>query len=277
MPTLQRVTSSTKPLLRELPLDVLQRALYQPRQDVSPEGLDSLVATIQQVGILEPLVVRPLTPHRYEIVAGERRWRAAQCLKLDTVPCLIGHYTDEQAAQIALIENTCREALNPLMEAQAIQRLIDQFGYTHEQVGVLLGMSRAAVTNTLRLLRLDARLQEWLKQGGLSESHGKVLAGVPYEQQYRLGYEAVKHNWSILALEEAIKTQKITKTSKHAAATAHTQQDIQLQRLERQLSDQLGYPLRITLHKNKAGRLTIDFINLDHLQGLLEKLGYQAE
>lgn len=197
----------SKGVLKEIPIDMLHSGTYQPRNDFSEKALNSLSKTIAQVGILEPLIVRASQKYteKFEIVAGERRWRAAQHAGLTVVPCLISNYTNEQAAQIALIENTCREALNPIEEARAMQRLTDEFRYTHDEVSRLLGVSRSHVTNLLRLLRMDGRVQHWLRQGDLSEGHGKLLAGIPYEKQYYYAYHAIKKEWSVRTLDEAIK------------------------------------------------------------------------
>ncbi len=202
-----------KVLLQEIAIDRLHSGTYQPRQEFSQETIEQLATTIAQLGVLEPLIVRSSVGKEgfYEIVAGERRWRAAKLAGLDVVPCLLANYSNEQAAQIALIENTCREALDPISEALALQRLVSEFGYTHEEIAALLGKSRAEVTNLLRLLRLDARIQHWMKQGGLSEGHGKVLAGLALEKQYWFAYEAIKKDWSISALDGAIKASELKK------------------------------------------------------------------
>jgi len=264
-------------VLRDLPIEWLSPGRYQPRQVFDKEGLATLAQTIRQVGILEPLVVRPLadTPDRYEIVAGERRWRAAQQVCLSTVPCLVASYSDEQAAQIALIENTHREALDPIAQAQAMQRLAKEFDYTHEELAAILGISREKVTHQLQLLKLDARLQEWLKTGALSEGHGKILAGVPIEQQYHLAYHTIQKEWSTRALIKAVQALKASPSTISPKPTAAS--NSQTAHVERRLSDQLGYPVKLTLIKNQSGYLRIDFVDLDHLQGILEKLGYQAD
>lgn len=189
------------------------------------------------------------------------------------MPCLIGHYSDEQAAQIALIENTSREALNPVAEAQAMQQLVKQFGYTHDELGAILGMTRSKVTHQLRLLKLDARLQAWLEAGALSEGHGKVLASVPIDQQYRLAYHSIQKDWSVRALEKAIHDRKAPKPSPPSARIGSPE----MAGLARQLSDQLGYPVKLTLNKRQAGYVRIDFADLEHLQGILDKLGYKAD
>ncbi|HVC48963.1 MAG TPA: ParB/RepB/Spo0J family partition protein [Burkholderiales bacterium] len=183
-----------KAVLKEIAIDRLHSGTYRPRDTCSQEALESLSKTIAQLGVLEPLIVRlsPKNPDHFEIVAGERRWRAAKLAGLTVVPCLLANYSNEQAAQIALIENTAREALNPIAEAKAMQCLANEFGYTHDEIGVLLGMSRSNVTNLLRLLKLDARIQHWMKQGHLSEGHGKILAGLPLDKQYWYAYYAIK-------------------------------------------------------------------------------------
>src|SRR3990167_6130952 len=161
-------------------------ARVSSRDIFAQETLESLSKTIEQLGVLEPLIVRASleNTNQYEIIAGERRFRAAKLAGLSFVPCLLSNYSNEQSAQIALIENTHREALNLIAEALAMKRLAEEFRYTHDEIGVLLGVSRAQVTNYLRLLTLEARVQHWIKQGALSAAHGKILAGVKYEDQY---------------------------------------------------------------------------------------------
>lgn len=155
----------SKAVLQDIAIDRLHSSAYQPREVFSEEGLASLAVTVDQLGVLEPLIVRLSTKKQgqYEIVAGERRFRAAKFAGLTVVPCLLSNYTNEQSAQIALIENTCREQLNPITEALAIKRLATEFSYTHEEVGILLGVSRAQISNLLRLLNLDERIQHWMK------------------------------------------------------------------------------------------------------------------
>jgi ParB family chromosome partitioning protein len=169
----------SKGILKEISIDKLHSGTYQPRDTFSEESLESLSKTIAQLGVLEPLIVRVSQRYQdqFEIVAGERRFRAAKLAGFTVIPCLLSNYTNEQAAQIALIENIHREALDPIAEARAMQRLADEFDYTHGEVAVLLGVSRSQVTNFIRLLRLDGRVQHWIKQGVLSEGHGKLLAG----------------------------------------------------------------------------------------------------
>jgi len=260
----------SKGVLKEIPTDMLHSGTYQPRNAFSEEALESLSKTIAQLGILEPLIVRASQKYanKFEIVAGERRWRAAQRVGLTGVPCLISNYTNEQAAQIALIENTCREALNPIEEAYAMQRLTDEFRYTHDEVSILLGVSRSHVTNLLRL-RMDGRVQHWLRQGDLSEGHGKLLAGIPYEKQYECAYHAIKKEWSVRTLDEAIKVGEDKTLSSNRAKKA-----IQpMSELEKQLTEQFGFPMKLTINKNDSGYFRISFHDRVHMQTILDKLG----
>jgi ParB family transcriptional regulator, chromosome partitioning protein len=263
-----------KGVLKEIPIDLLHSGTYQPRHEFSEEALVSLSKTIEQLGILEPLIVRASQKYadKLEIIAGERRFRAAQRVGLTVVPCLIANYTNEQAAQIALIENTCREALNPIEEARAMQRLTDEFRYTHDEVSVLLGVSRSHVSNLLRLLRMDGRVQHWLRQGNLSEAHGKLLAGIPYEKQYEYAYHTIKKEWSVRALDEAIKAEE----DKKLAASRARKSSQPISSLEKKLTEQFGFPMKVTINKNETGYFRIPFHDQAHMQIILDKLGLKA-
>lgn len=210
-------------------------------------------------------------PKHFEIVAGERRWRAAKLAGLQIVPCLLSNYTNEQAAQIALIENTCREALNPIAEAQAMQRLANEFQYTHDEIAVLLGVSRTQVTNLLRLLKLDARIQYWMKQGALSEAHGKILAGLRLDKQYNFAYDAIKYDWSVRALDEAVKIGDDQK-----AAQPSSRKTTSISPLECQLTEHFGHAIKVTINKNEGGHFCIPFQSHEQMQRILEKLGFKG-
>ena len=264
-----------KAVLKDIAIDKLHSGTYQPRDTFSEEALESLSKTIAQLGVLEPLIVRASTKNHehFEIVAGERRYRAAALAGLTVVPCLLSNYSNEQAAQIALIENTAREALNPIAEALAMQRLATEFRYTHDEVGVLLGISRSQVTNLLRLLNLDGRIQHWMKQGHLSEGHGKLLAGLPREKQYWYAYEAIKKEWTVSVLDDAIKASNDKKlnTSQVRKSAMPTSP------IERQVTEQFGYPVKLTVNKNETGCFRIHFHDREHMQKILEKLGCPSE
>lgn len=207
------------------------------------------------------------------MVAGERRWRAAQRAGLTVVPCLISNYTNEQAAQIALIENKCREALNPIEEACAMQRLTDEFRYTHDEVSMLLGVSRSHVSNLLRLPRMDGRVQHWLRQGDLSEGHGKLLAGIPYEKQYYYAYHAIKKAWSVRMLDEAIKVREDKKLSINGSRK--TAKPMLL--LEKRLTEQWGFPMKVAINKNNTGYFRIPFHDRAHMQMILQRWGMKND
>jgi len=260
-----------KAVLQDIAVDKLHSSAYQPRDEFSEEGLASLAATIEQLGVLEPLIVRLSMQKQghYEIVAGERRFRAAKQAGLAIVPCLLSNYTNEQAAQIALIENTCREGLNPIAEATAIKRLATEFRYDHEEIAMLLGVSRSQVSNLLRLLNLDARIQHWMKQGHLSEGHGKILAGLPEEKQYWFAYEAIKKEWSVGTLDDAIKA---VDEKKRQASIARKASPI-ASPIEKQLTEQFGFQMKVTINKNEAGSFRIPFHCREQMHSILEKLG----
>lgn len=237
-----------KTMLKEIAITQLHSGVYQPRDIFLEEALNSLAKTIEQLGVLEPLIVRrsPIHSDQYEIIAGERRFRAAKLAELTIVPCLLTNYSDEQAAQIALIENTAREALNPIAEAIAMKRLSEAFHYTHEEIGALLGVSRAQVTNVLRLLTLDGRrIQHWMKQGALSVAHGKLLAGVPLDDQYALAYDAVKKSWTVHMLDGMIKAALQKKSDEKLGLKPIKTPPVPTTLLEEKVSHQFGHSIKM--------------------------------
>lgn len=256
---------SNKPELKTIPVEWLHRSPLQPRQYFDSELLDELAQSIRSSGIIQPIVVRPIEGEQYEIIAGERRWRAAQRAELTEVPCLINQYTDDQALEVATIENVNRVDLNPIEEAKAYQRLIDQFDYIHDEVAAAVGKSRVKISNALRLLKLDKRCQEWLIAGKLSEGHGKVLAGLSKEEQVAFGQKIIARNWSVRHLEAEVKKLQQSNTLKST-------RDPNLVSLEKKLSDTVGCRSEIDF-KEGSGQVKIDFQNLDILQGILAKLG----
>lgn len=265
--------SKRKPTLQQISIDLLTRGKYQPRQQFDPEKLrelaDSIIATN---GLLQPIVVRPLSNNRYEIVAGERRWRAAQLAAMQDVSCLVYNYTDEQALQAAIVENISRADLNPIEEAQAFQRLIDEFHYLHEEVAASVGKSRTAITNSLRLLKLDPRVQAYLIQGKLSEGHGKILASLPAHEQIQLAEKCVEKGWNVRKIEaEAKKLQQATTNSEGPFSDAN------MQRLEVALSEHIGNRVQIDCEEKGGGYVRIRFNNVDELEGQFQKLGFKYE
>jgi ParB family transcriptional regulator, chromosome partitioning protein len=265
-----------KATLKDIPLGMLHSGTYQPRREFSEESLIQLRDTIALLGVLEPLIVRPSQQHagQYEIIAGERRFRAATLAGLASVPCMVAAFLNEKAAQAALIENTCREDLNPIDKAHAMQRFVIEFDYTHEEIGALLGISRSNISNILRLLRLDGRVQHWLRSGSLSEGHGKLLAGISYDRQYEFAYEAIKRGWSVNILDEAIKNKADRKNSRKPQkdeSVCHTTQ------LGYRLTEKFGHPVKASINRDESGSFRILFCNRQHMLDIMRRLGDDSD
>ncbi len=257
--------------LRNLPVDRLKPGKYQPRTHMDPESLAELASSIKAQGVMQPILVRAVdkTPgaERYEIVAGERRWRASQQAGLAEVPVLVRTIPDEQALEMALIENIQRENLNPLEEAQGLQRLIDEFGLTHQQAADAVGRSRPAASNLLRLLQLTAAVQDMLMNGKLDMGHARALLPLNGAQQVALAQRIVQKNLSVRDAERLV--QQIVNPPKKQAAPAV---DRDLLRLQEELSDSIGSSVAIRSNKKGAGKITIEFNDLDQLEGILGRL-----
>lgn len=265
--------SHAKPSSRYIPLHQLSQGQFQPREHFDPEQLQELATSIKTTGgVLQPLIVRPLNKdqNRYEIIAGERRWRAAQLAGLEEIHCLVAEYTDAEAIEAAIIENINRADLNPIEEAKAYQRMVDDFAYSHEEISATVGKSRTKITNTLRLLKLDKYVQGMLIEGRISEGHGKVLAGLNQTQQYELAQKCLIHGWSVRQLEKAAQQDLKHSLLPPSRDTA----DPNITALENALSAYLGCSSTIDFKGNK-GRLSIDFHSLDILEGLLTKMGFE--
>jgi ParB family chromosome partitioning protein len=260
-----------KTLHTSIPVSQLIPGKYQPRQLFELSALEELAKTIKKVGILEPLLVRPTDTSVFEIIAGERRWRAAQMAALEEVPCVVGPYSDEQAIQISLIENTARQNLNPMEEAEGIANLMATSNYTHEMVALVLGKPRTEITNLLRLRKLDPRVQAFIAKGELSEAHGKILSARSKQEQFQYGEQAIKRGWSSRALDSALKRGEIEQVNQKTQ-----KDDPNLVRLEMKLSEHFGAPVQIGV-KGEGGSLKIQFYTLDELEGILEKTGYREE
>jgi ParB family chromosome partitioning protein len=251
--------------LSEIPIEQLQRGVYQPRSEFEPEALDTLAASIKAQGILQPVVVRPISQHRYEILSGERRWRAAQLAGLDRVPVVIRDVPDEDAIAIALIENIQREDLNPVEEAFGLKRLQDEFGLNQEQIAQAVGRSRSAVANSLRLLNLHGDIQQMLGQGAIEVGHAKVLLGLDSADQLRAARQVAKRGLSVRQTEALVK-------SWGGDAAVKPNKDPNVSRLEQDLSDRFGARVRIHHQQNGRGRLEIQYTTLDELDGILKRL-----
>jgi ParB family chromosome partitioning protein len=254
--------------LRNLPIDVLQPGKYQPRTRMDQEALAALAASIKAQGVMQPILVRPVADERYEIIAGERRWRAARIAGLGTVPALVRDVPDRQALAVSLIENIQREDLNPLEEAAGVQRLVQEFGMTHAAAAEALGRSRSGLTNLLRLLELAPPVRELLAAGRLDMGHARALLALPVERQIELAREAVERHLSVRDVER-----RVSGFAKTARSPARTKRDHDVARLEEELSNRLGTTVQIKAGaKQGAGRLVISYSSLDHLDVLLGKL-----
>ena len=261
--------SASREQQRSLAVGCLQPGKYQPRTQMDPASLEELAASIKAQGLMQPILVRPLsgTGDRYEIIAGERRWRAAQIAGLTEVPTLIREIPDESALAMALIENIQRENLNPLEEAQGLQRLIDEFSMTHQQAADAVGRSRPAASNLLRLLQLVPPVQELLMQGQLDMGHARALLPLAGALQIQLAQRIVQKGLSVREAERlaqhALKPPKAAEESKP---------DRDVLRLQEELSDVLGAQVAIKTTKKGAGKIEIEFGNLDQLEGILQRL-----
>jgi ParB family transcriptional regulator, chromosome partitioning protein len=255
--------------LKQLPLDVLQRGKYQPRTHMDKHALEELAVSIRAQGVVQPIVVRALPAGNYEIVAGERRWRAAQIAGLHSIPAVIRRVPDEAAIAIALIENIQREDLNPVEEAGALQRLIDEFGMTHQRVADAVGRSRAAVTNLLRLLSLNGELRRLLESGRMDMGHARALLALEGARQVHAAREVVERRLSVRETEEMVR-RMLERTSGRKSARRAADPDIRA--LQQRLSEKLGAKVRITQGRGGKGQLTVYYQSLDELEGILQRI-----
>ena len=253
-------------VLRELSVALLKPGKYQPRTNMDKHALHELAASIKVQGVMQPILVRQLSDESYEIIAGERRWRAAQLAGLSHVPVLVRSVPDRAALAMALIENIQRENLNPLEEAIGIQRLIKEFEMTHQDAADAVGRSRSAASNLLRLLKLPENIQGMLMVGKLDMGHARALLGLESAQQIALANKIVHEQLSVREAESlANKGQVIQKKPEKSKSR-------DLARLESRMSDQLGTKVEIKTSKNGAGKLIISFDSNENFDNLLEKL-----
>lgn len=254
--------------LQTLAINQLQPGKYQPRTHMDQASLESLADSIREQGIMQPIIVREVGVNRYEIIAGERRWRASQLAGLSEVPVIVREIPDEAALAMALIENIQRENLNPIEEANGIKRLIDEFSMTHELAAKAVGRSRSAVTNLLRLQNLHAVVQELLMQSKLDMGHARALLMLEGPQQIAAANEIVQNQLSVRAAEQLVK--KLSTSTKPKATAAAVDRDVL--RLQETLSENLGANVTIESSKNGAGTLKIRYANLDQLEAIIAKL-----
>lgn len=265
--------------IREIPLNLLQAGRYQPRTRMDESALQELADSIHEHGLLQPLVIRPIDNGRYEIIAGERRFRAAALAQLSTVPVIIREVSDENALALALIENIQREDLNPLEEASAIQRLIDEFGYTHEQAAQAIGRSRSATSNLLRLLNLADTVQTMLLAGDIEMGHARALLALDRAEQILTAHLVVQRRLSVRETERLV-SQKVEEAKGQAKAAAARRaaaiDDRDVARLRERIADHLNTTVEIISKANGHGKLVIHFSSNDAFSGLLERLKLNA-
>ena len=261
--------------LAHIPVDLLERGKYQPRLDMRPETLAELADSIKAQGVVQPIVVRPLgappagESQRYEIIAGERRWRAAQLAGLGDIPAVVRRVPDEAAIAKALIENIQREDLNPLEEARALERLIQEFGLTHQEAAEAVGRSRAAVSNLLRLLELPDEIKALVEQRSLEMGHARALLGLQSRrQQAEVGGLVAKKGLSVRETEALVRRLLVSKDRQEGSESAD-RRDPDIARLEGQLSDKLGAKVEFRHQASGKGRLVISYHSLDELDGIL--------
>ena len=254
--------------LERLPLGQLARGKYQPRRDFHPEALEELADSIRAQGVMQPIVVRAVGEQRYEIIAGERRFRAAQLAELDVIPAIIRDVGDDVALALSLIENIQRENLNAIEEALALKRLSDEFSLTQQQIADTVGKSRTQVANLLRLLSLEADVQTLLERGDLDMGHARALLALEGQQQRRIAHDVVNQDLTVRATEALVKNVAAqAQTSAKKPAPQASSPDVA--RLETTLSEQLGAPVSIKQGKKGKGALTIRYTSLEELDGIL--------
>ncbi|MGD8176134.1 ParB/RepB/Spo0J family partition protein [Marinimicrobium sp. ARAG 43.8] len=252
--------------LAQLPVEMIQRGRYQPRRDMHPEALEELADSIKAQGVMQPIVVRLVGPEKYEIIAGERRWRATQLAGLDKIPAVIRDVPDEAAIAMALIENIQREDLNPIEEAMALKRLQDEFELTQNEVAQAVGKSRTTVTNLLRLIALSDEVKTLLERGDLEMGHARALLTLEPEEQRSVARQVVGKGLSVRQTETLVRSlqeQQHKNTVRPAAPSAD------IRRLEEQLSETLGAGVAIQHTAKGKGKLVINYNNLDELDGIL--------
>lgn len=255
--------------LTTLSIDLIRPGKYQPRSHMNEAALEELAVSIQAQGIIQPVVVREIGLGDYELIAGERRWRAARKAGLQEVPAVIKTVADEAALAMALIENIQRQELDPIEEAQGIKRLINEFGLTHETAADAVGRSRSAVSNLLRLLALPEPVQQQLHQGQLEMGHARALLALNVVDQLAMANEAVEKGWSVREVERRVQQLSDKKTTMPGQ---EKRPDPDIARLEQEISERIGAKVSIRHGSRGQGRLQVEYANLDDLERLLEKL-----
>ena len=253
----------------ELAVEQLRRGRYQPRTHMDEEALEELAASIRSQGVIQPILVRELPAGGYEIIAGERRWRAAQRAGLATVPVVVRQVPDDAAMAVALIENIQREDLGPMEEAQGLKRLLEEFGLTHQEVAERIGRSRTAVSNLLRLLNLDAPVRAHLEAGRIEMGHARALLSLPKEQQAGACDAVMHRRLSVRQTEQLVR--RLLSPAGTGAGARKPEKSGDIRRLEDELSEKLGASVSID-HGTRRGRLVIEYHDLDELDGIISRI-----
>jgi len=256
--------------LRELAVDRLQRGQYQPRTDMHTESLDELADSIREQGLVQPIVVRPVGQDKYEIIAGERRWRAAQMAGLHEVPVVIRQVDDRAAIAMALIENIQRENLNPIEEARSLHRLMEEFELTQQKAAEAVGRSRSGVANLLRLLELNEDVKALLEHRQLEMGHARAILGLKGQQQSDTANKVAKQGLSVRETEQLVR--KLTEPGARPKSHAPTTMDPNIRRLQEDLSEKLGAAVQLQSKPNGKGKITISFNSNDELEGILDHI-----
>lgn len=252
-----------------LPIEFLQRGKFQPRKDMNPDRLQELADSIKAQGVIQPIVVRKIGEDKFEIVAGERRWRASQLAGLQAVPVVVRDIDDRTTMAIALIENIQRQDLNPLEEAEALKRLLDEFAMTHQQVADSVGKSRATVTNLLRLMDLHSEVKKLLVSGQLEMGHARALLSLDASKQIAAAQKIAREGLTVRAAENLVKDlQSEPKRLKNKEVDSDTL------RLQNELTAKLGAKVQIDHKNNGAGKLIINYRSLEELDGILEQISH---
>lgn len=255
--------------LRMLPIQLIQPGAYQPRRHWNDEALDELAASIRAQGLIQPVVVRAIGTNRYELIAGERRWRAAQRAQLSEIPALVKDVPEVAVPAMALIENIQRQDLTPLEEADALKRLIDDFDLTHQQAADAVGRSRASVSNLLRLTELPNAIKKLLDEGRLEMGHARCLLTLPEREAEALALEAARNGWSVRELEEAARKAQAASRGKTRRAPAR---DPNIADLERELAERFATRVELAQGRGGKGKLVIHYHSNDELEGILGKI-----
>ena len=268
-PPLEETPESTGDGLRHIAVELIQRGTYQPRVHFEPEALQELAESIKAQGVIQPIVVRPISAGKFELIAGERRWRASQLAGLHEIPAVVKELNDQSAAAISLIENIQRENLNPLEESRALQRLIDEFDMTHQQVAEAVSRSRASVTNLLRLKDLNEDVKLLVDERKIDMGHARALLALNGAEQSVLANKSADQGWSVRETEKQVKRQ-LNPSPKVSESSASIDPDIK--RLQEQVSERLGAPVNVQHKSNGKGKLVINYSSLDELDGILAKI-----